>query len=82
MSEEKKVALNALSEEELAGVDGGMQLGDLFNVFRKKELDQPQSNLTPKTGKDVQNEVQGNAFTTRNGLGGLSIANRQGEKLC
>jgi hypothetical protein len=82
MSEEKKVALNALSEEELAGVDGGMQLSDLLDIFKKKDLKSTQSDLAPKAGEDVQRVVQGNAFTTRNGLGGLSVANRQDEKLC
>ncbi len=87
MGSEKDIELNALNEEELGGVNGGTQAGNLlFTGKSVKAATAVQKGAAPKAGGLVHKEVKSTGktktITEKDGIEGILLSGGGDTKYC
>ncbi len=87
MGNEKDIELNALNEDELDGVSGGTQAGNLlFTGKSVKAATAVQKGAAPKAGGLVHTEVKTTGktktITEKDGIDGILLSGGGGAKYC
>jgi hypothetical protein len=87
MGNEKDIELNALNEDELDGVSGGTQAGNLlFTGKSVKAVSTVQTGAAPKAGNLVHTKVKSSGkpktITERDGIDGILLSGGDGPTYC